>query len=104
MIFLGQVQNWLTLGQKLGHQAKSKENLVNTLTLWRSYFPCNHMNLVYLNDFRSNLKLGHLCHISWSSDFVFPLGQFLINCWSNSTDTWHLDTCWHDLLNAVIHI
>ena len=27
----GQVQNWVTLGQKLGHQAKSKENLVNFL-------------------------------------------------------------------------
>ena len=23
-------QNWVTLGEKLGHQAKSKENLVNT--------------------------------------------------------------------------
>ena len=28
--FLGQVQNWVTWSQKLGHQAKSKENLVNT--------------------------------------------------------------------------
>ena len=27
---LGQDQNWVTWGQKLGHQAKSKENFVNT--------------------------------------------------------------------------
>ena len=30
-LFLGQVQNWVTWGQKLGHQAKSKEDLVNAL-------------------------------------------------------------------------
>ena len=29
--FLGQVQNWVTWSQKLGHQAKSAENFVNTL-------------------------------------------------------------------------
>ena len=26
----GQVWNWVTWGQKLGHQVKSKENIVNT--------------------------------------------------------------------------
>ena len=28
-VCLGQIQNWVTWGQKLGHQAKSKENLVH---------------------------------------------------------------------------
>ena len=28
---LGQVRNWVTWAQKLGHQVKSKENNVNTL-------------------------------------------------------------------------
>ena len=31
--FLGQVWNWVTLGFKLGHQAKPTENLVNTLAV-----------------------------------------------------------------------
>ena len=31
--FLGQVRNWVTWGQKRDHQAKSKENLVNTLVI-----------------------------------------------------------------------
>ena len=37
--FLDQVQNWVFLGQKLGHQAKSKENLVSTLevTFWSNH-------------------------------------------------------------------
>ena len=30
---LGQVQNWDTWGQKLGHRAKSAENLVNILVV-----------------------------------------------------------------------
>ena len=28
-----QVQNWVTWGQKVGHQARSAENLVNTLAV-----------------------------------------------------------------------
>ena len=32
-VFLGQDQNWVTWGQKLGHQAKSAENFVNTLAV-----------------------------------------------------------------------
>ena len=31
--FLGQDWNWASWGQKLGHQSKSKENLVNTLAV-----------------------------------------------------------------------
>ena len=31
--FLGQVRNWVTWSQKLGHLAKSAENLVNTLAV-----------------------------------------------------------------------
>lgn len=42
--FLGQVQIWVTLGQKLGYCLKSKENLVNSLnaTFWFvvSFEPC----------------------------------------------------------------
>ena len=30
---LGQVRNWVTWGQKLGHQAKSAEIFVNTLVV-----------------------------------------------------------------------
>ena len=29
--FLGLVQNWVTWSQKLGHQARSKENLIDTI-------------------------------------------------------------------------
>ena len=31
--FLGQVRNWVSWGQKLGHQAKPAEKLVNTLAV-----------------------------------------------------------------------
>ena len=46
-----------------------------------------------------------MTYISWSSDFLkfFRLGQFLCNCWSYSSDTWHLQTSKHSLLNAVIY-
>ena len=45
------VPNWVTWGQKLGHQAKSAENLVNTSG---HIFEAIFMNLaqnVYLDDF-----------------------------------------------------
>ena len=47
-----------------------------------------------------------MAYISWFSDFLrfFRLGQFLSNCWSYSSDTWHLQTSQHGLLNAVIYI
>ena len=31
--FFGEVQNWVTWSQKLGHRAKSAENFVNTLVV-----------------------------------------------------------------------
>ena len=33
LLNLGQVRNWVTWGQKLGHRARSAENLVNTLAV-----------------------------------------------------------------------
>ena len=30
LMILGQIRNWITWGQKLGHRAKSEEDLVNT--------------------------------------------------------------------------
>ena len=59
--FLGQVRNWVTWCQKLGHLARSAENLVNTLVV--TFF--NQSSWILLNMFvlmisRSSLKLGHL--------------------------------------------
>ena len=39
---IDQVQKWVTLGQKLGHQAKSKENIVNR---WRYIFEALNISL-----------------------------------------------------------
>ena len=33
LLSLGQIRNWVTWGQKLGHRARSAENLVNTLAV-----------------------------------------------------------------------
>ena len=59
--FLSQVWNWVTWGQKLSHQAKSKENLVNTpeVTLFKqSSWILPKMSVLMIS--RSSLKLGHL--------------------------------------------
>ena len=59
--FLGQVRNWVTWGQKLGHLAKSAENLVITLVV--TFFKQSSwisLKMLVLMIFRSSLKLGHL--------------------------------------------
>ena len=51
-MILDQVWNSVTWGQKLGHQAKSKENLVNTLVV--TFFEAIIVNIaqyVCLDDF-----------------------------------------------------
>ena len=58
---LGQVWYWVTWGQKLGHQVKSKEKLVNTLeviVLTQSWW--NLLKMFASIKSRSSLKLGHL--------------------------------------------
>ena len=57
--FLGQVWNWVTWGQKLGHQAKSAENLVNTLAFLKQS-SWILLKMLILMIFRSSSKLGHL--------------------------------------------
>ena len=59
--FLGQVWNWVTWGQKLGHLAKSVENLV--IILAGTFFKQSSwilLRLFVLMIFRSSSKLGHL--------------------------------------------
>ena len=58
---LGQVRYWVTWGQKLGHQVKSKEKLVNTLqviVLTQSWW--NLLKMFASFKSRSSSKLGHL--------------------------------------------
>ena len=59
--FFGQVWNWVSWGQKLGHQAKPAENFVNTLAvtfLKQSSWILLKMFVLMIS--RSSLKLGHL--------------------------------------------
>ena len=61
LLNLGQVRNWVTWGQKLGHRASSAENLVNTLAV--TFFKqssCILLNMFVLMISRSSSKLGHL--------------------------------------------
>ena len=60
-MFLGQVRNWVSWGQKLGHQAKPAENLVNTLAVtFLKQSSWILLKMFVLMIFRSSLKLGHL--------------------------------------------
>ena len=58
----GQVQNWVTWGQKLGHQAKNfAENFVNNLVvifLKQSSWILLKMFVLMIS--RSSSKLGHM--------------------------------------------
>ena len=69
--FLGQVRNWVTLVQKLGHQAKSAENLVNILAvtfLKQSSWILLKMFVLIMS--RSSSKLGHLGSKTGSPDQI----------------------------------
>ena len=58
---LGHVQNWVTWGQKQGHQVKSKENIVNTLEV--PFFKQSSwilLKMLVLMISRSSSKLGHM--------------------------------------------
>ena len=58
---LGQVRCWVTWGQKIGHQAKSKENLVNTLAVIFLQQPSwILLETLILMISRSSSKQGHL--------------------------------------------
>ena len=62
---LGQVRNWVTWSQKLGHWVKSAENFVNTLAV--TFFKQSSwilLKMFVLMIFRSGSKLGHL----WSKN------------------------------------
>ena len=59
--FLGQVWNGVTWGKKLGHLAKSAENLVNTLpATFLKQSSWILLKLFVLMISRSSLKLGHM--------------------------------------------
>ena len=59
--FLGQVWNWVTWCQKLGHQAKPAENLVNTLAVtFLKQLSWILLKMFVLMSSRICLKLGHL--------------------------------------------
>ena len=61
LMISSQVRNWVTWGQKLGHQAKSKENLVNTLVV--TFLKLSSwvlLKMFVLMIYRSSSKLGHL--------------------------------------------
>ena len=58
--YLGQVRNWVTWSQKLGHWTKSAENLVNTRAV--TFFKQSSwilLKMFVLMISRSSLKLGH---------------------------------------------
>ena len=58
---LGYVWNWVMWGQKLGHQAKSAENLVNTLAVtFLKQSPWIWLKMFDLMISRSSSKLEHL--------------------------------------------
>ena len=58
---LGQVRYWVIWGQKLGHQVKSKEKLVNTLeVIFLKQSSCLLLIMFAMMISRSVLKLGHL--------------------------------------------
>ena len=59
--FLGQVWNWVTWGQKLGHWAKSAENLVNTLAVtFLKQSSWILLKMFVLMSSRSGSNLGYL--------------------------------------------
>ena len=59
--FSGQVRNWVTWDQKLGHLAKSAENLVITLAVtFLKQSSWILLKMFVLMIFRSSSKLGHL--------------------------------------------
>ena len=59
--FLGQVRNWVTWGQKLGHLARSAENLVNTLAVtFLKQSSWILLKMFVLMIYRLSSKLGHL--------------------------------------------
>ena len=75
--YCSKCSSWWFLGQKLGHLAKSEENLVDALEVtffkWSSWI----LLKIFLDDFK-------VMYIFLSSDFLkfFSLGQFLSNYWS----------------------
>ena len=79
---LGQVWNWVTWNKELGHQVKSKVNLVNTLEVTSSWI----LLKCVLRISRWGSKL--MTFISQPSNFVkfFGLGQFLSKYWSYNSD------------------
>ena len=61
LVISSQVRNWVTWGQKLGHLAKSAENLVITLAVTFFKQPSGILlKMFILMIFRSSSKLGHL--------------------------------------------
>ena len=65
--FVGQAQNWVTWGQKLGHQAKSKNKLVNTLEVSFLAHLFSSPKHKVLRDYSNKPVLRHpsvLCHLS----------------------------------------